>query len=136
MNPYLIKALAALGILGVAFGVGWTVRGWKDSGTIRKLEGQVAHWKSEAGIEKEAALSCESDLAAVKEDLEVKREALRAAQDAYREAVARPPEVVVEYRDRIHTVRETIQSTDCAEAVGELVAYIGTLPDLPSPTGR
>ena len=53
------------------------------------------------------------------------------AQRNYREAMDTPPEVVVEYRDRWKTIPTAIKSTDCNEAVAEMLGFIQSLPERP-----
>jgi len=45
-----------------------------------------------------------------------------------RDALSRPPEVVIKYRDRIQTVTETVLSDDCPTAVGQIAALLADLP--------
>ena len=48
----------------------------------------------------------------------------------YRAATSRPPEVVVEYRERVGDIPGAVESPVCAEAVGEAVAFVRELAEL------
>ena len=128
--PLWAQAAIVAAVLAFVFGAGWKVASWKASGRYEKQAGRLAAAEALAA----AGAQCEADLVVVQLDLTAKRVALLESEEAYAEAVARPPEIVVRYRDRVHTVREIIESEECHQAVGQLIAFVHSLPDLPSPS--
>jgi hypothetical protein len=129
--PIWAQAAIAAAVVVILVGSGYKVATWKWSGKVEKA---VAA-KEAAILERDAAVATEAvwredvrKLQLKAEEDERKRVAL---QRAYDEAVNQPPEVVIEYRDRWHTVTETIVSHDCVEGVGQLFTFIESLPERP-----
>lgn len=122
------QALIVAVIVSVIFGAGWKVASWRASGTVATAEAERDAAVLERDEKRAFAEGCREDLAAIAEQMTKDDEANAARQRLYEEAIARPPEVVVRYRDRWHDAPTTIVSEDCPVAVGQLVAYIQSLP--------
>lgn len=118
VKPFLPFLLLALAITTVI----WTFR--HQAGKIEDLELQIARAETE-----EARLNlvvnhqhnliefCNANTAELETLAQLYQEQLA-------EALARPPEVVVRYRDRIQTVTEAVASEDCPTAVAEAVGLL------------
>ena len=74
------------------------------------------------------AEGCREDLRVIGLELDAAKLERDTLQAEYDSATARPPEVVVRYRDRWHDAPTTIVSADCPEAVGQLIEYLHSLP--------
>lgn len=124
-----VKIVAPLVALVVAFGAGYKVATWKWSGRVEKAV--AAQEAAEKDRDKAEALEAQwrQDIKDVNQrlaDLQVARDTLQAAYD---EAVSRPPEVVIRYRDRIREIPQVIVSEDCTNGLGELFTFLDTLPE-------
>jgi hypothetical protein len=130
MPPW-VRIAVPIGILVIAFFAGFRVASWRDSGKIEK-----------AIAERDAAVLAASEAMALekqwREDVrkttkrltDMKAERDKALADYFEES-NKPPEVVIEYRDRVRTVREVIQAEECVDGVGELFTYLHSLPRRP-----
>jgi hypothetical protein len=115
-------------IVALIFGAGFKVASWRCSGKLAKAEA-TADAATKAAAEATAfRAACITDLKNIGADLLAMDERRAAAEVLYQEAVARPPEVVIEYEERWHTIRETVQSEECHVALGELYDWLHTLP--------
>lgn len=128
MFPLWARVVVPVLILAAAFAAGWKVAAWRYSGQVAKAKAEAT-----AAVEdRDEAIAfrkgCIEDLATIRERAQANEAAMREAEARYAEAVARPPRVVVEYRDRWHTVTDTVVSEDCAAGLGELFDWIHTLP--------
>ena len=129
--PPWLKILVPALMAALLFGAGYKVASWKWSGKVEKA---VA--AKEAAIkERDAAQALETqwrqDIKDIQADLTAKQEAYSALEEQYLEATSRPPEVVVEIREVVKTVTETIVSEDCVDGVGELFTFLASLPERP-----
>jgi hypothetical protein len=127
--PPWAKIAAPLLIVVAVFFCGWTVNGWRLSGKMEKKEAQ----RAEAVEARQAAEALEavwrSKIIKIQEDLRAKEVAYDKLEAIYLEEVQKDPEIVVEYRDRVRTVTETIVSEDCKQGLVELVRFIQDLPE-------
>jgi hypothetical protein len=64
-------------------------------------------------------------------ELQQKESAYEILEEKYLDAVSQPPDIVIQYRDRVRTVTETIVSEDCVDGLGELYQFIAALPERP-----
>ena len=122
------KIIGPVVALSVAFGAGWTVANWRASGKIEKATATATAATLEAATSNAERDVCLTDIAAVKADLLTKADEAAEAQRLYDEATSRPPERVTVYRDRWREVPAVITSEDCAEGLGQLFTFIGSLP--------
>lgn len=129
MNPLMIKGLVYLVIFGIVFGAGFQVATWKWSGKVEKAVAAKEAAEKEARFKVALEAKWRQDVKDVRAELKALEEEGVERDRLYQEAVDRPPEVVVEYRDRVRTVTETIQSEDCHEGVFELFTFLQTLPE-------
>jgi len=131
MIPPQFKLAGAALVVVVLFLSGFMVSNWRTSG---KMEAAKAA-KEKAQLERDEAVAfrdtCIGDLAAINEKLRQMEASRDEAERLYQEAVSRPPQIVTEYRDRWHTVTETIVSTECRAGVAELFSFIHDLPERP-----
>lgn len=123
-------AVAGLVVVAVLFGAGWTVRGWKDGKRISNLKADCERAVDNSAAHEAAATVCREELNNVRANLQRKREELAEAQRLYAEAISRPPDRVIEYRDRWHDAPSEINAVACPDAVGQLVAYVHSLPGM------
>jgi hypothetical protein len=126
--PPWAQALIVFAVVAACFGAGWTVRGWKNGKKIARLEAVAVAAEQDNEEYKVKIESVRESLADVRRDLTAKAELLAEKNRLYEEEVARPPEVVIRYRDRWHEARTEIVSADCPTAVGELIAYLQAGP--------
>ena len=122
------KIIAPITALAIAFAAGWTIASWRASGDLEMERGRRLAAEVEASTTTAERDVCRIDLAAVKLDLTTKAEELADAQRLYDEATSRPPERVTVYRDRWREVPTSITGETCDESLGQLIAWIGTLP--------
>lgn len=104
-------------LLALGFVWSWHSRGLKLDAASAKLDAalQVAQsWRDTASECSERTLVLENERA----EFEAKLAA----------ALAVEPVEVVEYRDRIVTVTETVMSDDCPTAIAQMAAIIGGVP--------
>lgn len=126
--PLWAQAAIVAVIVGVIFGAGWKVASWRASGKVATAEAERDAAVLERDEKRAFAEGCRIDLQKVDSDLLDLRRKFEIKNAEYREAVARPPEVVVRYRDRWHDAPDVIVSEDCSTAVGQLFEYLHTLP--------
>lgn len=129
--PLWAKIIVPLAIVAAIFFAGYKVATWKWSGAVTKMEAERDAAVKEAAERKALEEGWRADIQNVTEqlrDMAMQRD--QALQD-YHEAVNKPPEVVVRYRDRWHTAPATIVSEDCAEGLGQLFEYLHSLPERP-----
>jgi hypothetical protein len=124
------QALIVAVIFAVIFGAGWKVAGWRASGKVATAEGERDAAVLERDEKREFAKACREDLRVIVEQMDKDAEAEANRQRLYEEAINRPPEVVVRYRDRWHDAPDVIVSKDCPEAVGQLFEYLHSLPNI------
>ena len=129
--PIWAQAAIAAAVIAVIFGAGFQTSTWKWSGRVEKAV--AAQAKAEKEAREKVALEAQwrADVKVIREEMEQFAVAHAALQRAYDEAVNQPPDVVIEYRDRWHTVTETIVSHDCLEGVTQLFTFIQNLPERP-----
>jgi len=118
-------------IAAAIFGAGYKVSSWHWSGKYEKAAASERMAISERDVAVARELQWRSDIKTIEEKMKLDAIAQESLQAAYEAAIARPPKVVVEYRDRWHTASETIVSHDCAEGVGELFTFLQSLPTRP-----
>ena len=126
--PIWAQAAIVAVILAVTFGAGWKVASWRASGKMEKATAAQAKAEKEAREAVVFRAACIEDVKNIKAELVEMVEARAAAELEYAKAVARPPDIVVEYQDRWHTIRDVIVSEDCTAGLGELFDWIHTLP--------
>ena len=126
--PIWAQAAIVAVIVAAIFGTGWTVRGWRASGKIEKATAAQAKAEKETREAVVFRTACIEDVKNIKAELIEMAEARVAAELEYAKAVASPPDVVIEYQDRWHTIREVVVSEDCTKGLGELFDWIHTLP--------
>ena len=131
MNPLAIKGIVGLVILAIVFGAGFQVATWKWSGKVEKAVAAKDAAEKEAREKVALEAQWRQDLKDVRAELATMEEENREKDRLYQEAVNRPPEVVVRYRDVVRTVTETIESEDCNEGVYELFTFLQSLPERP-----
>lgn len=122
------QALIVAVIVGLIFGAGWKVASWKASGRVATAEAERDAAVLERDEKRAFAEGCREDLRLINETLTADAEANANRQRLYEEAINRPPEIVVRYRDRWHDAPTAIVSEDCPTAVGQLVEYLHSLP--------
>lgn len=129
--PPWVKLLVPVAIAIVIFFAGFKVSSWKWSGRVEKAV--AAQEKAEKEARERVALEEQwrRDIRALKAEMEESARKQSELQAAYEAAVNAPPEVVVEYRDRWHSVPATIVSHDCLEGVSQLFTFIQDLPERP-----
>jgi len=122
------QAIIVAVIFGLIFGAGWKVASWKASGEVATAEAERDAAVLERDEKRAFAEGCRKDIAAIQ--LTILTMTTEAAQREidYLEAVNKPPEVVVRYRDRWHDAPDVIVSENCPEAVGQLFEYLHSLP--------
>ena len=67
MNPYLVKMFVSVGIVGVIFGSGWKVNGWRLGKANVKLKAELRIERANADAWSEALTLCQSNRAAFEE---------------------------------------------------------------------
>ncbi len=67
MNPYLVKMLVGVGIVGMIFGSGWKVNGWRLGKANVKLKADLRIERANADAWSEALTLCQSNRAAFEE---------------------------------------------------------------------
>lgn len=125
--PWVRIAIPIL-VAAILFGAGWKVCAWRSSGKIEKATAEKLAAQKEAREATTFRDACIEDVKQIGLDLAAMDEARTKAEGLYAEAIARPPEVVIEYEDRWHDAREVIVSEDCTTGLGELFDYIHLLP--------
>lgn len=126
--PIWAQAAIVAVILSVTFGAGWKVASWRASGKMEKATAAQAKAEKEARAAVVFRAACIEDVKNIKAELLALDDTLTEANRLYAEAVERPPDVVVEYQDRWHTIRDVVVSEDCTKGLGELFDWIHTLP--------
>lgn len=129
--PPWAKIAVPIAIVIVIFFTGWKVHSWKVSGKMEKLKAENEEFEKEASKNRALELQWRQKLMGVTAELKAKEHAYDLLEEEYLEAVNRTPEVVIEYRDRVRTVTETIVSEDCVGGLGELFDFIADLPERP-----
>jgi hypothetical protein len=122
------QALIVAVIVAVIFGAGWKVATWKWSGRVAIAEGERDAAVLERDEKRAFAASCREDIRLINLEMDTKKTEQEELQRLYDEATARPPEIVVRYRDRWHDAPTAIVSENCPEAVGQLIEYLHSLP--------
>jgi len=129
--PIWAQAAIAAVVIAIIFGSGYKVATWKWSGKVEKA---VAA-KDAAIAERDTAVALEAqwrlDIKTLKDQMETDALERSRLQAAYDEAVSKPPEIVIRYRDRWRDIPTTIVSEDCNKGVGELFTFLASLPDRP-----
>lgn len=128
LMPPWVKIVAPLLIAAMIFGMGFKVATWRSSGKVIDAEARATAAEKEAREATTFRDACIEDIEVVRAELVAMTEFRNAADAAYAEAVAQPPAVVTEYRDRWHTITEHVTSEDCTAALGELMDWIAELP--------
>ena len=128
LYPPWLKLVVPILAAAILFGAGWKVCAWRSSGAIEKATAAQAKAETEAREAKVFRAACIEDVKNIKADLLLMDEEQAAAEVRYAEAIARPPEVEIEYEDRWHTIREVVRSEECHVALGELYDWIHDLP--------
>lgn len=123
-----LKIIGPLVALGIAFSAGWTVASWRASGKIERAEATATAAELESATVTGERNVCVVDLAKEMARLTAMTVARDDLQIEYDKAIARPPERVTVYRDRWREVPTAITSEDCGEGLGQLFAFIGSLP--------
>ncbi len=126
--PIWAQAAIVAAVLALAFSSGWTVQGWRASGKIEKATAAQDKAEKEAREAVVFRAACIDDVNRIATDLDNMDRMRADAEVRYGEAIARPPEVVTEYEDRWHTIRDVVVSEDCTKGLGELFDWIHTLP--------
>jgi len=131
MNLTLLKGIVGLVVVAIIFGAGYQVATWKWSGKVEKAVAK----KEAAEKERDEKVALEARWRQDVKDFGAKLDAMALARDEaqarYDEAVSRPPEVVIRYRDRVREIPTTIVSEDCKEGVAELFTFLHSLPERP-----
>jgi len=127
--PIWAQAAIVAIVVAVVFGSGFKVATWKWSGKVEKAVAAKEAAEKEAREKVALEAKWRQDLKDVRAELKTMEEEGAERDRLYQEAVNRPPDVVVEYRDVVRTVTETIQSEDCHEGVFELFTFLQTLPE-------
>ena len=128
--PIWAQAAIVAVIVAVIFGAGWKVASWKASGKVATAQAERDAAVLERDEKRAFAEGCRDDLRAINEQMTKDAEADVERQRLYEEAINRPPERVVIYRDRWHDAPDVIVSQNCPEAVGQLVEYLHSLPGI------
>jgi len=131
MNPYLMKVIAGIVFVAVVFGAGYKVATWRWSGKVEKAVAARVAAEKEAAEKSALEAKWRQDIKDIRKELTDMAIARDAAQARYDDAVSRPPEIVIEYRDRWRDIPTTIVSNDCRDGVAELFAFIHSLPERP-----
>lgn len=129
--PIWVKLVVPIVILAVVFGAGYKVATWKWSGIVADAKAKQAAAEEDAAERIALEESWRADIQNLREQLRGMITERDQALTRYHEAVNTPPEVVVRYRDRWHTVENTVVSEDCVEGVGQLFSYLQSLPGRP-----
>ena len=128
LYPPWLKLAVPILVAAILFGAGWKVSAWRSSGKVEKATAAKEKAETEARTATTFRNACVKDVARIKADLILMSDARDVAAARYEEAVARPPEVVVRYEERWHTIRDEVVSEECHVALGELYSWIHTLP--------
>ena len=70
MNPYLIKLLVGVGIVGMIFSGGWTVNGWRLGKANVKLKGELKIERANADAWSESLVKCQENRGAIEAKLD------------------------------------------------------------------
>lgn len=128
--PPWVQMIGVVIIIGLIFGAGWKVASWKASGKIATMKGERDAAILERDEKREFAKACREDLRLINEQMTKDAEAEAERQRLYEEAINRPPEIVIRYRDRWHDAPDVIVSENCPQAVGQLFEYLHSLPEI------
>lgn len=131
MIPPWLKIGVPVLLLVLAFGCGYKVATWKWSGTVADAKAAQAAAEEDAAESMALEASWRADIQDLREQLRGMVTERDQALIRYHEAVNNPPETVIRYRDRWHTVENTVVSEDCVEGVGQLFTYLQSLPGRP-----
>jgi len=131
--PMWAQAAIVAVIVAVIFGAGWKTASWKASGEIESLTGERDAAVLERDEKRAFAEGCRKDIAAIQLTVAKMVTDTLIREKEYLEAVSKPPEIVVRYRDRWHDAPDVIVSENCPEAVGQLFEYLHSLPEIGGP---
>lgn len=122
--PIWAQAVIVGVLVALIFGAGWKVASWRASGKVATAEAERDAAVLERDEKRAFAKGCREDIAAIQLTILDMTAAAAQREIDYLEAVSKPPEVVVRYRDRWHDAPDVIVSQDCPEAVGQLFEYL------------
>lgn len=128
--PWGKVARAGVVVAGVVLVLGTPfVLGWRLGASRTEARLNAAHSREVAAYE--LKLQTRDQVLDTMRDASLKAAGARDVYERlYRAATARPPEVVVEYRERVRDIPGAVESPVCAEAVGEAVAFVHELAEL------
>lgn len=118
--PWWLKAA----VIAVAFAMGMGLMWQLDQGKIEKLRGKIAMAKAESSETQQQNKALRDQLTDIDLELKMTRELQADAERRYDEAISKPPETVVRWRDRWREVPTEIEAEPCNEQVADFVRIL------------